>query len=175
MKGRVVFKLHDQTGQRIGYAGRLVDDEAIDKDNPKYLLPKPRVKDGVRYEFHKSEFLFNGYRVAAENREGLDDLVVVEGFFDAMRVHQAGFTVVALMGATCSEAQARLLLRLTRDQGRIFVMPDGDEAGEKCAESVVTQLAGDRMVRWVRLQHMQQPDMMEDDVIERKLKGVGVY
>lgn len=173
MKGRLVIPLHDQTGRLIGYAGRLVDDASIDADTPKYLLPGARVKNGVRHEFHKGEFVFNGHRVAAEDPDGADNLVVVEGFFGAMRVFQAGFPVVALMGATCSEAQARLLLRLTRRHSRIFVMPDGDEAGEKCALSVVSQVCGDRMVRWVRLSHKQEPDAMGEESIQKKLADCG--
>jgi len=173
MKGRAVIPLHDQTGQLIGYAGRLVEDAAIDADTPKYLLPGARVKDGVRHEFHKSEFVFNGHRIGHAHPDGVDSLAVVEGFFGAMRVHQAGIPVVALMGATCSEAQARLLLRLTRRHGRIFVMPDGDEAGVKCALSVVDQICGDRMVRWVRLSHKQEPDTMGEESIQRKLADSG--
>jgi DNA primase len=173
MKDRVAIPLHDPAGRLVGYAGRLVDDAEINADTPKYLLPGSRVKDGVRYEFHKSELLFNGHRINAQHPDGVDSLVVVEGFFGAMRLHQAGFPAVALMGAACSEAQARLLLRLTRGHGRIFVMPDGDDAGTKCALSVVDQVCGDRMARWVRLSHKQEPDAMEDASIEHKLADCG--
>lgn len=173
MKGRVVIPLHDQTGQLIGYAGRLVDDAAIDADTPKYLLPGARIKDGVRHEFHKSEFVFNGHRIAEQQPDGVDSLVVVEGFFGALRLHQAGVPVVALMGASCSEAQARLVLRLTQRYGRIFVMPDGDDAGEKCAQSVVTQVCAERMVRWVRLSHKQEPDAMDEATLQKKLAECG--
>ena len=77
------------------------------------------------------------------------------------------------MGARASEAQARLLLHLTREDGRIFVMPDGDEAGEKCALSVVSQVCADRMVRWVRLMYKQEPDNLEEDTIRKRLAMCG--
>jgi len=173
MKGRVVIPLHDASGQLIGYAGRLVEDTAIDADTPKYLLPGARVKDGVRYEFRKGEFLFNGHRISQEHPGGVESLVVVEGFFGALRLHQAGIPTVALMGASCSEAQARLLLRLTQPHGRIFVMPDGDEAGEKCALSVIDSVCADRMVRWVRLAYRQEPDALPDETIHKKLAECG--
>jgi DNA primase len=54
---------------------------------------------------------------------------VVEGFFDAIAVHQACYpAVVALMGSTMSRTQADLL-RSHFD--RIMLMLDGDPAGQK--------------------------------------------
>ncbi len=173
MKGRIVIPLHDSAGRHIGYAGRWVDDASVDGETPKYLLPGTREKDGKRYEFHKSEFLFNGHRIAERAPDGADEIVVVEGFFGALRLHQAGLPVVAVMGASCSEMQARLLCRLTRTHGRIFVLPDGDEAGEKYALSVITQVCAERMVRWVRLSHKQAPDTMDEESIQKKLADCG--
>src|SRR6202030_1751061 len=79
MTGRVVIPIHNERGELIAYAGR-----AIDQTEPKYKLPAG---------FKKSAVLFNLHRVK------LDDLVIiVEGFFDCLKVWQAGFPeVVALM------------------------------------------------------------------------------
>lgn len=160
MKGRIAIPLHSSRGELIGYAGRLVDDEAVSDDEPKYKLPGTRKKDGVLYEFRKSELLFNGHRFAAP----LHDLVVVEGFFGAMWLHQCGYSnVVALMGASCSERQGELLVELIEPQGRIWVMPDGDDAGAKCAVNVMTAAAAYRFVRWVRLKPGVQPDNLSAD------------
>ncbi len=53
--------------------------------------------------FRKSAVLFNLHRAAAS---GSDEVVAVEGFFDCMKGHQAGFTsVVALMGTTLSRSR----------------------------------------------------------------------
>jgi DNA primase len=53
--------------------------------------------------------------------------VVVEGFFDCLRVSQAGFgSVVALLGTELYEHPAQLL----RDRvSRVLLLLDGDEAG----------------------------------------------
>src|SRR5207249_3290104 len=56
MKGRIAIPLHDETGMLIGYAGRIVDDNAINENTPRYLYPGSRERNGLRYEFHKSEF-----------------------------------------------------------------------------------------------------------------------
>src|SRR5205823_4494309 len=59
MKGRIAIPLHDESGMLIGYAGRIVDDNAINENTPRYLYPGSRERNGTRYEFHKSEFLYN--------------------------------------------------------------------------------------------------------------------
>jgi len=155
MKGRVVIPLHDQDGVLIGYAGRWVDDDSVSEENPKYKLPGTRERNGKQYEFRKSEFLFNGHRIDGP----VEDLIVVEGFFGAMWLHQAGYTeVVALMGASCSERQAEQLVELVSPNGHLWVMPDGDEGGEKCAHAVLAAVAPHRFVRWVKLEEGQQPE-----------------
>jgi len=163
MSGRIAIPLHDAEGRLIGYAGRLVDDKKISADVPKYKLPGPRERDGTVYVFSKSEFLFNGFRF----REPLDALIVVEGFFGAMSLHQAGRSnVVALMGASCSKHQAELLIGLVKPSGHVWVMPDGDAAGEKCAESVLATVASARFVRWIRLSDGKQPEDCSADMLE---------
>ena len=103
MKGRIAIPLHDGTGMLIGYAGRIVDDSAINENTPRYLYPGSRERGGTRYEFHKSEFLYNGYRM-----KDVADLVVVESFTAVWWLAQACIeNVVALMGASCSAMQAK--------------------------------------------------------------------
>jgi DNA primase len=162
MKGRIAIPLHDSQGRLIGYAGRLVDDAAVSDEEPKYKLPGDRKKDDVVHEFRKSEFLFNGHRFTAP----LHDLVVVEGFFGAMWLHQCGYSnVVALMGASCSERQGQLLTDLLTPDGRLWVIPDGDDAGQKCAASTLIAAASHRLVRWVRLEPGGQPDNLSAEML----------
>ena len=163
MKARLAIPLHDHGGHLIGYAGRLVDDAEISEESPKYKLPGDRERDGTVYEFRKSEFVFNGHRLETP----LDDLVVVEGFFGTMWLHQAGYpNVVALMGASCSERQATLLVDLLQPSGRLWVMPDGDDAGEKCACNVLSAVAPLRFVRWVKLEENQEPEDLGPEALE---------
>ena len=46
--GRIVIPLHDLEGRLIGYAGRIIFDEAIDAENPKYLYP-PKARARARF------------------------------------------------------------------------------------------------------------------------------
>jgi DNA primase len=52
-------------------------------------------------------------------------VVLVEGFFDCMKVTQAGFPCVALMGSTMSDAQEELI---REHFAHVVVVLDGDEA-----------------------------------------------
>jgi DNA primase len=153
MKGRLAIPLHDKEGALIGYAGRIVDEEAIGKDTPRYLFPGSRERGGIRHEFRKSAFLYNGFRVG-----NLSQLVVVESFTGVWWLTQAGITnVVALMGASCSETQAGLMRDLVPEGGSIWLLPDGDAAGERMAEQALKFLAPHRFVRLVKLVEGQQP------------------
>jgi DNA primase len=158
MKGRIAIPLHDKEGALIG---RIVDEEAIGKDTPRYLFPGSRERNGARHVFRKSAFLYNGFRVG--NRS---ELVVVESFTAVWWLTQAGITkVVALMGASCSETQADLLRDLVPEDGSIWLLPDGDKAGERLAEETLAMLAPHRFVRWVKLPEGQQPtDFYPEDL-----------
>lgn len=170
MQGRIAIPLHNQAGQLIGYAGRLVDDSAVDEDHPKYLLPGKREKDGIAYEFAKGQFVFNGHRITGP----VEDLVIVEGYFGAMWLHECGQeNVVALMGSSCSEHQASIIRELLAAEGCVYVMPDGDAAGEKCALSVFEMVGSYRAVRWIRLEDGQDPDSLTFEQTRRLLDEVG--
>jgi DNA primase len=99
-------------GELIAYAGR-----AINGEEPKYRFPAG---------FRKSLVLFNLHRALAT---GSRNVIVVEGFFDTLAVHQAGYpAVVGLMGSTLYRYQADLL---ATHFDRVVLMLDGDEAGGK--------------------------------------------
>jgi DNA primase len=165
MKGRVAIPLHDARGTLIGYAGRIADEGAIGKDTPRYLLPGSRNRNGTRHEFHKSAFLYNGYRVGNPSQ-----LVVVESFTAVWWLTQAGITnVVALMGASCSEAQASLLRDLVPEDGSIWLLPDGDTAGERMAEEALVMLAPYRFMRLVEPPAGQQPTDLSPEELRKRL------
>jgi DNA primase len=154
LKDRIAIPLHDQAGQLVGYAGRVVDDSTIGEENPRYRLPTKRERSGVIHEFRKTLFLYNGYRI----KEPVDDLVVVEGFPSVWWFHQGGIpNVVATMGSDCSDEQAQLIASLVRPHGRIWIIPDGDEAGERYAATLLLKLSPHRLVRWIQLAADDQP------------------
>jgi DNA primase len=153
LRGRIVIPIHDERGELVAYAGR-----AIDAQEPKYRFPRG---------FRKSLVLFNMHRVL---KTGARTAIVVEGFFDALAVHQAGYpAVVALMGSTLSRPQADLL---TTHLDRVLLMLDGDDAGQGGAAAITSGLAGRVDVVRILLNEGTQPDQLTPVVIGRLLGSV---
>jgi DNA primase len=150
MFGRVVIPIHNGKGELLAYAGR-----SIDNTEPRYKLPAG---------FHKSLELYNLHRAIATGQRGL---IVVEGFFDCMKVHQAGYPfVVALMGCSMSEEQERLLVAHAE---MVLLMLDGDEAGQKGTDEIMLRLG--RKV-WTRVSVVPaglQPDQMSTEELQALL------
>ena len=154
MRGRIAIPIHDDNGDLVAYTGRAVDRELAEAKG-KYRLP-----DG----FKKSFALFNLHRAA---EHGNLCLIVVEGFFDCFKVHQAGFpNVVALMGSTLSEPQQELILARC---DRIALMFDGDDAGTKCLREFYGRLRRRLYLREIPLEPGEQPDSLSDDRIRELL------
>jgi len=154
LKDRLAIPLHDADDGLVGYAGRAVNDDTISDENPRYRFPGKQEKDGTVFEFRKTLFLYNGYRVKAP----VDDLIVVEGFASVWWLHQNGLPhVVATMGSDCSERQAELIVALVKPNGRVWIAPDGDKAGERHAQMLLGLISPHRFVRWVKLDENKQP------------------
>ena len=124
----------------------------FDCSEPRYKLPAG---------FHKRQELYNLHRAIATEQRGL---IVVEGYFDAMKVHQAGYPfVVALMGSSLSEEQERLLVA---HASMVLLMLDGDEAGHKATDEIMLRLGGQVWVKSVRVPDGKQPDQMSGGELE---------
>jgi DNA primase len=146
MAGRVVIPIHNQAGELVAYAGRAIDDT-----EPKYKFPAG---------FHKIE-LWNLHRVLALEPSRVRRVIVVEGFFDAMRIHQAGFPhVVALMGSSMSREQED---RLAAHFKGVILALDGDEAGKRATDDIALRLARRVYIRIAPVPDGAQPDDLSDD------------
>jgi DNA primase len=66
-------------------------------------------------------------------------------------------SVVATMGADCSEKQAELILPLVKPNGRVWIAPDGNKAGERHAQMLLSLISPHRFVRWVKMGDEKQP------------------
>lgn len=147
MSGRIVIPIRNAQGQTVAYAGRAVDGRL-----PKYKLPAG---------FRKGSELFNLDRAAAT---GSRTVIVVEGYFDCLRVHQAGFPfVVALMGTSLSASQERLL---TEHFERVALMLDGDTAGRAGSRAIRTRLSGKCTVALANVPDDEQPDQLAPAAIK---------
>lgn len=150
MSGRIVIPIRNAHGQLVAYAGRAPDGRP-----PKYKLPAG---------FRKARELFNLQRAVVT---GSKTVILVEGYFDCMRVHQAGFPwVVALMGSSLSAAQESALLH---QFDRIVLMLDGDPAGHAASEAIAARLSGYCLVHVVRVPEGSQPDQLSCSAIQRLL------
>ena len=151
LRGRMVFPIHDERGKLVAYAGRVMDGR-----EPRYLFPPG---------FRKSQVVFNLHRaVKSAARQG-GVAILVEGFFDCLKVHQAGYgNVVALMGASVSDRQAELLDTYFRE---LVVMLDGDEVGWRASRVLAARWPAAYMA-WVPAGW--QPDQLSSEEIERILR-----
>ena len=141
MSGRIVIPIENEKGELVAYAGR-----SVDGSEPKYKLPAG---------FKKSQVLYNLARVLEEDSTGA--VVLVEGFFDCMKVVLAEHACVALMGCSMSGDQEEQLVAHFR---QVVVMLDGDEAGRKAAGEIGGRLVHKVWVRVVDLPDGKQPDQL---------------
>ncbi len=154
LSGRIAIPLRDADDRLVGYAGQGVDDSVITDDNPRYRFPAGREREGSVLAFKKSLFLYNGHRLA----QPLDNLGVVQWFPSVWWLHQHGYpSSVATMGSECSEEQAELIVRMVKPRGHVWIIPDGDKAGERYAQALLSKLSPHRFVRWVKMGAGRQP------------------
>jgi DNA primase len=171
-RNRLIFPIHDTTGHHVGFGGRL-----LGPGEPKYL------NSADSPIFSKSRLLYGlNWAKHAIRRE--DRVIIVEGYFDALRLLSAGLDpVVAPLGTALTEQQASILARYTRTA---FLLYDSDRAGLKA-----TFRTGDELLRHgfsvqvVTLPEGEDPDSFVDthglealgeqikravDVFERKVQ-----
>jgi len=116
---RLLFPIHDLRGRVVGFGGRL-----LGEGEPKYLnSPDSAV-------FHKGHLLYNLHQAKQAIRQA-EYAVVVEGYFDALRLVQVGIeNVVAPLGTGLTPDQATLLRRFTEP---VVLLYDADAAGMRAS------------------------------------------
>lgn len=113
--GRLLFPIHDLRGRVVGFGGRV-----IGEGEPKYLnSPDSEV-------FHKGRLLYNLHDAKHAIRKA-ERAILVEGYFDVLRLVEAGIEhVVAPLGTGLTPDQAQLLKRFT---GQVTLLYDSDAPG----------------------------------------------
>lgn len=118
---RVMFPIHDKLDKTIAFGGRV-----IGKGEPKYL------NSAETLIFHKSSNLF-AIDKAKDAITNEACAIVVEGYTDAIALHEAGIkNVVATLGTALTQQHVKTL-RSMRPK-RIVYLFDGDSAGQKAAD-----------------------------------------
>jgi DNA primase len=147
--GRVMFPIHNLTGRVIGFGGRILVNDP-EKKSPKYQnSPESEIYD-------KKQTLYGIYfakNAIAKN----DECILVEGYFDVLRMHQIGIeNVVASSGTSLTMEQIRLVKRYTKN---ITMLYDGDAAGIHAALRGTDMILSEGMnVRVVVLPPEHDPD-----------------
>ena len=161
MANRISIPIHNVKGEVLAYAGRWPG-EPPDKETEKYKLPKG---------FKKTLEVFNLDRAIKEPAD--KPLVIVEGFFGCMSLHQHGYRkVVALMGWSMSPVQEELIREHTSTNGHIIVMLDEDEAGQEARAEIAGRLALFAFVKvHVFGKQAAQPEDLSADEVQQILGG----
>jgi DNA primase len=155
-RGRLMFPILDAMGRNIGFGGRL-----LGPGEPKYLnSPESPV-------FSKGKNLY-GLNWAKNEIRREDQVLVVEGYFDVVRLMTAGVqTVVAPMGTALTDAQSAALRKLTRN---VFLLYDSDKAGLQA-----TFRSGDELLRQgASVRVVTLPDGEDPDSFVKKHGAAGL-
>ncbi len=129
-KSRIMFPIHDKTGQVVGFSGRVFGDE--DQSMGKYVnSPESQLFQKSKLVYHLNEAK---YAIRRQNR-----VLLFEGFLDVISAVEAGFLEsVATMGTALTEEHALELRRLTDN---VTICYDGDKAGQAAAIKAIRLLA----------------------------------
>lgn len=113
---RLMFPIFDKNGKVIAFGGR-----ALKNDQGAKYLNSPETPI-----YHKSDVLY-GFSHAKESIRKLDQVIVVEGYFDQIMTYQAGFkNVVASSGTALTPRHLNIIQRITSNVCFCF---DSDSAG----------------------------------------------
>ena len=148
-RSRLLFPIHDLRGRVAGFGGRL-----LGPGEPKYLnSPENQI-------FHKGRQLYNLHQAKGAIRKE-ETVVLVEGYFDVLRLVLAGIEhVVAPLGTALTADQATLLRRFAPTA---ILLYDSDQAGLRA-----TFRAGDELLRHsVRVRVATLPSGEDPDTLVR--------
>lgn len=153
-KDRIMFPLWDINGKTIGFSGRIYEGN----DTSKYINTK---ETDI---FKKGSLLYN-YDNARKSILDKDEVIIVEGFMDVIRLYTIGIeNVIASMGTAITKEQVKLIRKLTNN---VVLMFDGDKAGRKATNSFIEVSKDiDFNLKVVRLEE----DLDPDDYILKKGK-----
>jgi DNA primase len=149
-RDRLMFPIRDSRGRVIGFGGRV-----IDQGEPKYMnSPETPL-------FHKGRELYGLYE-ARQARGDFKRLVVVEGYMDVVRLHQAGITyAVATLGTATTQEHLNKIFRMTSEVVFCF---DGDRAGRQAAwralENALPLARDGRELKFMFLPEGHDPDTL---------------
>lgn len=152
-RDRVMFPIHDTRGRLVAFGGRALNKEA----RAKYLNSPDTPL------FHKGTLLYRfpeARKCAMDPKAAAKNLIVVEGYLDAIACARAGIGQgVAPLGTAVTEDQLRLAWRVGGEPVLCF---DGDDAGRRAAYRVIDRalplLEPGKSLRVIHLPEGRDPD-----------------
>lgn len=165
-RDRVMFPMADSSGKVVAFSGRIL---SKDSEAPKYV-------NSPETEFYKKSELLYGYDKAKQGIRNLEFSLIVEGQFDVVMCHQAGYNnTVAVSGTALTPHHVQLLERLS---DRVVLALDADKAG-----IAAMQRAADVMLRkGIDVKVAEMPlgkdpaDIIKEDATEfKKIVGKSVH
>jgi DNA primase len=160
-----MFPLFDQGGRVVAFSGRTLEK---DKEVPKYV-------NSPETELYKKSELLYGYDRAKHGIRHLDFSLLVEGQFDVVMSHQAGYTnTVAVSGTALTLQHVQLLERLS---SRVVLALDSDKAGIAAAKRAADIMLRRGLDVKVALLTLKDPaDIVKEDPKEfKKIIGHSVH
>lgn len=150
-RDRLMIPILDAQGRAIGFGSRTLANE-----EPKYL----NSPETPLFDKGKTLFALDKAKSAIQKQ---DQAIVVEGYFDAIALHAAGFPqAVAALGTAFSPEQLRLILRYCDSKQVIFNF-DADKAGVKATQRAIAEIEPLVNSGQVQLRILNLPDGKDAD------------
>ena len=144
-RGRIMFPICDVHRRTVGFGGRI-----LREGQPKYLNSPESII------YHKGEVLY-GLHEARQSISEKESVLLVEGYFDLLTLHQFGFrNSVATSGTALTPQHIRILKRYANTMVTLF---DADQAGIQAAlRSLPLFLEEDIWAKTILLPQGEDPD-----------------
>ena len=142
-RNRLMFPIINRRKKVIGFGARAIKRD----DNPKYI----NSPETLVYSKSDSMYALNFVK------KTMSDIIITEGYMDAIALYQAGFSnIVASLGTSFTAGHAKQLSRL--GSGVILVF-DNDEAGVSAANRAIEQLKQSGLnIKILTLKNAKDPD-----------------
>lgn len=147
---RIMFPIFDIRDRVVAFGGRAFGPKVQDKTIPKYYNSQ---ENDI---YHKGKTL---YLMNYAKREKVENIIIVEGYMDAVALQKFGFTnAVASLGTALTENQARLIKKYTDN---VVIGYDADEAGQAAILRGLDILASHGLN--VKVLKLDRPDAKDPD------------
>ena len=154
---RLMFPIWNERGKTIAFGGRALAAEA----QPKYL-------NSAESPLYSKSYVLYALHLAREVAQKAGRLVVVEGYFDCLSLHQAGIeNVVASCGTSLTQQQVAIMARYVPE---VVMNYDPDTAGQNAMRRSIDLL----LAKGLRVRVLKLADGLDPDDFVRK-KGGDVY